>query len=129
MDCGASVRHMRDYRKKTSGKEPEYKAYVCNRYAAGSRDACSSHYINQKALTQVVLTDILCKALWAQNSRESLREQLLAREQSSSMERTGTLQAELTAIGKRLPELDKLIQLPMKIRSWGVSRKVCVSSF
>ena len=46
MDCGASMRYMRDYRKKTSGKEPEYKAYVCNRYASGGKDACSSHYIN-----------------------------------------------------------------------------------
>lgn len=31
MDCGSSMRYMRDYRKKVSEKEPEYKAYVCNR--------------------------------------------------------------------------------------------------
>ena len=30
MDCGSSMRYMRDYRKKVSEKEPEYKAYVCN---------------------------------------------------------------------------------------------------
>ena len=44
---------MRDYRKKVSEKEPEYKAYVCNRYASGGKNACSSHYINQKVLTQI----------------------------------------------------------------------------
>lgn len=98
MDCGSSMRYMRDYRKKVSEKEPEYKAYVCNRYASGGKNACSSHYINQKVLTQIVMTDIRCKAMWAQNSRETLRTQLLAREQSASVERTRTLQAELNAI-------------------------------
>lgn len=34
-DCGASMRYMRDYRKKVSGKEPGCKSYVCNRYASG----------------------------------------------------------------------------------------------
>lgn len=37
--------------------------------------------------------------------------QLLAREQSANVECTRTLQVELNAIGKRLPELDKLILL------------------
>lgn len=64
MDCGASMRYMRDYRKKVSEKEPEYKAYVCNRYASGGKNDCSSHYINQKVLTQIVMTDIRCKAMW-----------------------------------------------------------------
>lgn len=128
MDCGSSMRYMRDYRKKISEKEPEYKAYVCNRYASGGKNACSSHYINQKVLTQIVMTDIRCKAMWAQNSRETLRTQLLAREQSASVERTRTLQAELNAIGKRLPELDKLIQSAYEDKVLGrIPESVCVN--
>ena len=128
MDCGSSMRYMRDYRKKVSEKEPEYKAYVCNRYASGGKNACSSHYINQKVLTQIVMTDIRCKAMWAQNSRETLRTQLLAREQSASVERTKTLQAELNAIGKRLPELDKLIQSAYEDKVLGrIPESVCVN--
>ena len=88
MDCGSSMRYMRDYRKKVSDKEPEYKAYVCNRYASGGKNACSSHYINQKALTQIVLTDIRCKAMWAQNSRDKLREKILAQKESAGREKT-----------------------------------------
>ena len=119
---------LRDYRKKVSAKEPEYKAYVCNRYASGGKNACSSHYINQKVLTQIVMTDIRCKAMWAQNSRETLRTQLLAREQSASVERTRTLQAELNAIGKRLPELDKLIQSAYEDKVLGrIPESVCVN--
>ena len=128
MDCGSSMRYMRDYRKKISEKEPEYKAYVCNRYASGGKNACSSHYINQKVLTQIVMTDIRCKAMWAQNSRETLRTQLLAREQNASAERTRTLQAELNAIGKRLPELDKLIQSAYEDKVLGrIPESVCVN--
>ena len=128
MDCGSSMRYMRDYRKKVSEKEPEYKAYVCNRYASGGKNACSSHYINQKVLTQIVMTDIRCKAMWAQNSRETLRTQLLAREQNASAERTRTLQAELNAIGKRLPELDKLIQSAYEDKVLGrIPESVCVN--
>ena len=110
MDCGSSMRYMRDYRKKVSDKEPEYKAYVCNRYASGGKNACSSHYINQKVLTQIVLTDIRCKAIWAQNSREKLREKILAQKESAGREKLKTLQAELSAIDRRLPELDRLVQ-------------------
>ena len=128
MDCGSSMRYMRDYRKKVSEKEPEYKAYVCNRYASGGKNACSSHYINQKVLTQIVMTDIRCKAMWAQNSRETLRTRLLAREQNASVERTRTLQAELNAIGKRLPELDKLIQSAYEDKVLGrIPESVCVN--
>lgn len=127
MDCGASLRYMRDYRKRTQVAEPEYKAYVCNRYASGGKNACSSHYINQKALVQVVLTDIRCKALWAQNSREALRERILAQKQSASMEKVKTLQVELTALDKRLPELDKLVQAAYEDKVMGrIPENLCV---
>ena len=43
MDCGSSMRYMRDYRKKVSKKEPEYNAYVCNRYASGGKNGHSTH--------------------------------------------------------------------------------------
>ncbi len=71
---------------------------------------------------------IRCKAMWAQNSRETLRTQLLAREQDASAERTRTLQAELNAIGKRLPELDKLIQSAYEDEVLGrIPESVCVN--
>ena len=71
---------------------------------------------------------IRCKAMWAQNSRETLRTQLLAREQNASAERTRTLQAELNAIGKRLPELDKLIQSAYEDKVLGrIPESVCVN--
>ena len=127
MDCGSSMRYMRDYRKKVSDKEPEYKAYVCNRYASGGKNACSSHYINQKVLTQIVLTDIRCKAIWAQNSREKLREKILAQKESAGREKLKTLQAELSAIDRRLPELDRLVQSAYEDKVLGkIPENLCV---
>lgn len=127
MDCGSSMRYMRDYRKKASGKEPEFKSYVCNRYASGGKNACSSHYINQKALTQIVLTDIRCKAMWAQNGREKLREKILAQKESAGREKARTLQAELSAIDRRLPELDRLVQSAYEDKVMGkIPENLCV---
>ncbi len=66
--------------------------------------------------------------MWAQNSRETLRTQLLAREQDASAERTRTLQAELNAIGKRFPELDKLIQSAYEDKVLGrIPESMCVN--
>ena len=42
MDCGSSMWYMRDYRKKVSEKEPEYRAYVCNRYASGGKRSANA---------------------------------------------------------------------------------------
>ncbi len=109
LDCGASMRYMRDYRKKVSGKEPEFKSYVCNRYASGSKNACSSHYINQKVLEQVVLLDIRIKAMLAQNDSTSLKEKIRKQKQSADAEQLQSLQATLTAVEKRLKELEKLV--------------------
>lgn len=65
----------------------------------------------------VVLTDIRCKAMWVQNSREKLRERILAQKESAGREKARTLQAELSAINRRLQELDRpaLMRLVQKI--------------
>ena len=110
-----------------SGKEPEYKAYVCNRYASGGKDACSSHYINQKALAHVVLLDIRSKSMWAQFGRAEIREKLLAQKESAGREKTKTLQAELSAIDRRLPELDRLVQSAYEDKVLGkIPENLCV---
>ena len=110
MDCGSAMRYMRDYRKKTSGKEPEFKAYVCNRYASGGKLACSSHYINQRVLVDIVLLDIRLKSMWAQNNPEGLKEKIRRQKNSANAEQLRTLQATLAAAEKRLTELEKLVQ-------------------
>ena len=51
-----------------------------------------------------------CWWIWAQNSRGKLRKKILAQKESAGREKLKTLQAELGAIDRRLPELDRLVQ-------------------
>ncbi|MCD8314314.1 MAG: hypothetical protein LUD44_01535 [Firmicutes bacterium] len=44
---------IRDYRKRKTKLEPEYKDYIRNRYISGGKQACSCNYISQKLLAQV----------------------------------------------------------------------------
>ena len=128
MDCGSSLRYMRDYRKTTSGKEPEFKSYVCNRYAIGGKDACSTHYINQKALVAVVLADIRSKAILAQGNREALKERILNMKKTSNEEKTSLLKTEMTVLEKRLAELEKLIQAAYEDKVMGrIPEGVCIN--
>ena len=114
--------------KTTSGKEPEFKSYVCNRYAIGGKDACSTHYINQKALVAVVLTDIRSKAILAQKNREALKERILAMKKTSNEEKTSLLKTELTANDERLAELEKLIQAAYEDKVMGrIPESVCIN--
>ena len=78
-------------------------------------------------MTQIVLTDIRCKAMWAQNSREKLREKILAQKESAGREKLRTLQAELSAIDRRLPELDRLVQSAYEDKVLGkIPENLCV---
>ena len=125
MDCGSSFRFVREYR--TKRKASEYKAYACNRFMSGGKIACSSHYINEKALVAVVLTDIRNKAFFAQQSREALKERILAKKESANAERANTLKAELSALDKRLAELEKLIQAAYEDKVMGrIPESVCI---
>lgn len=112
MDCGSSMRYQRDYRSRkrhADGHFGEFKAYTCNRYMSGGKAVCSSHYINYKTLTQLLLLDIRAKAMLAQKSPATLREKILAQKNAASLEQTKTLRATLAALDKRLAELDKLV--------------------
>ena len=112
MDCGSSMRILKDYRSRkrhTDGHYGSYKAYMCNRYGCGGKAACSSHYINCNTLTKLLLLDIRAKAMLAQNSPTALREKILAQKNAANLEQTKALQATLAALDKRLAELDNLV--------------------
>lgn len=112
MDCGSSMRILKDYRSKkrhADGHYGSYKAYMCNRYGCGGKAACSIHYINYKTLTELLLLGIRYKAMLAQNSPAALKDKILAQKNAAGLEQTKTLQTMLSALDKRLAELDKLV--------------------
>ena len=75
-----------------------------------------------------MLTDIRSKAILAQRNREALKERILAMKKTSSEEKTSLLKTELTAIEKRLAELEKLIQSAYEDKVMGrIPESVCVN--
>ncbi len=109
MDCKSPMRRYRDSRKHKDGSYGTYQGYACNRYAAGGKNACSGHIINQRVLVELLLLDIHAKAMLAQNSPAALKEKILAQKNAASMEQTKALRATLAAVDKRLAELEKLV--------------------
>lgn len=112
MDCSGSMRYQKDYRSRkrhADGHYGTFRAYTCNRYMSGGKTVCTSHYINYKVLTELLLLDIRYKAALAQNAPAALREKILAQKNAANLEQTKTLRATLAALEKRLVELDKLV--------------------
>ncbi len=112
MDCGSSMRILKDYRSRNRHADRHlgmYKAYTCNRYMCGGKVACSAHYINHKTLTALLLMDIRYKAMLAQNSPDTLRARILEHRNAASQEQANTLRVNLAVLDKRLSELDKLV--------------------
>ena len=127
MDCGGAMRFSTDYRKRKNGKPSEYKAYLCNRYMSGGRQACSPHYINQRLLVELVTLDIRAKAIFAQNNPDELKAKLLNKREAASVEQTKAMQTALTALDKRLAELEKLVQAVYEDKVMGrIPEAICV---
>lgn len=126
-DCGTSMRHYKDGRKRKDGSPSAYQSYACGRYVSGGRSVCSAHIMNQRVLTELVLLDIRYKAMLAQNSSAALKERILAQKNAASMEQTKTRRATLTALDKRLAELDKLVVSTYEDKVKGaIPEAVCV---
>ena len=112
MHCSGSMRYQKDYRSRkrhADGHYGTFRAYTCNRYMSGGKAVCTSHYINYRVLTELLLLDIRYKAALAQNAPAALREKILAQKNAANLEQTKTLRATLAALEKRLVELDKLV--------------------
>ncbi|MDE6589112.1 MAG: recombinase family protein, partial [Oscillospiraceae bacterium] len=107
MDCKSPMRRYWDSRKHKDGSHGTYQGYVCNRYAAGGKTACSAHVINQRVLIELLLIDIRFKAALAQNQPDALKEKIMAQKNAAGMEQRRTLQSTMDALDKRLTELEK----------------------
>lgn len=76
---------------------------------SGDKAVCTSHYINYKVLTELLLLNIRYKVMLAQNSPDVLKECIMTQKNTASVEQTKALRATLTALDKWLAELDKLV--------------------
>lgn len=110
-DCGTKM-HIKYNNTRHSRKGPRIyyrENFSCGAYSKFGKRACSSHYIQLKVLTQIVLEDIRSKMQMVSVDEKQAREEFLKRsEQISSRERKAD-QKRLNQAKRRLVELDKLI--------------------
>ena len=129
MDCGSLMCHHADNHKCKDGTpvRSTYESYLCGRYCAGGKSACTAHTMNQKVLIEVVLSDIRMKAEQARSDPDSLISRIQAQRRAASAEQMKQTKSLLTAVEKRLAELGKLIQSIYEDKVMGrIPEAVCI---
>lgn len=110
-DCGTKM-HIKYNNTRHSRKGPRIhyrENFSCGAYSKFGQRACSSHYIQLKILTQIVLEDIRSKMQTLSVDEKQAREEFLKRNGEISSRERKTDQKRLNQAKRRLSELDKLI--------------------
>ena len=106
-DCGAKIK-LNGHAKKADGSVNYF--YVCGTYARCGANACSTHYISQKQIEKIVLTDILAKARYVIESEEDARQEFLKRKETDGTKRLNDARQQLAKCQARLAEVKMMMQ-------------------
>lgn len=127
MDCGFAMRHQTERHKRKNGNIVTYESYLCGNYSRSGRVACSTHSIYIKPLTEVVLADIRTKAKMVQLNEAAMVRQLISKLQRRDEQEIAAVDTSITAIRKRLVQLEKLIQSTYEDKvSGSIPETICV---
>ena len=83
---------------------------MCGNYGRSGKVACSSHYISEEALREIVLRDIKEKAHLVACDCDKLVENILRLKEKESKSRLASYEQDLTATAARVHELERLMQ-------------------
>jgi len=98
------------YYKLASGEKVPLIAYNCSTYGVKGNTACTSHYILERDLSEIVIADIREKAGEVLQDEAAARERFYAIKAQSNGTRLNADRNALKKVNKRLAELDKLTQ-------------------
>lgn len=129
-DCGTKM-HIKYNNTRHSRKGPRIyyrENFSCGAYSKFGQRACSSHYIQLKILTKIVLEDIRSKMQLVSVDEKQAREEFLKRNGEISSRERKADQKRLNQAKRRLSELDKLIASVYEDKvSERISEEVCFS--
>ncbi len=129
-DCGTKM-HIKYNNTRHSRKGPRVyyrENFSCGAYSKFGQRACSSHYIQLKILTKIVLEDIRSKMQMVSVDEKKAREEFLKRNGEISSRERKTDQKRLNQAKRRFLELDKLIASVYEDKvSERISEEVCFS--
>ena len=106
-DCGAKVK-LNGHAKRADGSVNYF--YVCGTYARCGSGTCSTHYISQKQIEKIVLTDILAKARYVIESEDEARQEFLKRKEADGTKFLDDARKQLAKHQSRLAELKVMTQ-------------------
>ena len=110
-DCGYRLARTGTYYDvKATGERKLLIAYNCGTFANKGKTACTSHYILESALKELVIADIREKAGEVLQDENTARERFYTIKAQTSGTRLNTDRNTLKKVGKRLAELEKLLQ-------------------
>jgi hypothetical protein len=110
-DCGYKlVRTNSYYTVKATGERKNITAYNCAIYSRKGKTACSSRYISESALTEVVLDKIHELAEEILTNENTVRERYFTLKTQTDGAKLKSVKNELKKVTKRLAELDTLLK-------------------
>ena len=110
-DCGYKMqRKSTYYTVRGTGERKVIYGYNCGTYTRTGKTACTTHYISENDLTELVIADIRNKAVGVLKDENAARQRFYALKSQASGTQIKHDKNALRDINKRLAELDKLIQ-------------------
>lgn len=128
-DCGTKM-HIKYNNTRHSRKGPRIyyrENFSCGAYSKFGKRACSSHYIQLKILTQIVLEDIRSKMQMVSVDEKQAREEFLKHCEEISAKESKANEKRMSQTKRRAAELDRLISSVYKDKVVGkIPEDVCI---
>ena len=106
-DCGAKMK-LNGHAKKKDGSVNYF--YACGTYSRCGASTCTTHYISQKQIEKIVLTDILAKARYVIENEEEARQEFLRRKETEGTKHLDDARQQLAKCQSRLADLKVMTQ-------------------
>lgn len=106
-DCGAKMK-LNGHAKKKDGSVNYF--YACGTYSRCGASTCTTHYISQKQIEKIVLTDILAKARYVIENEEEARQEFLRRKETEGTKHLDDARQQLVKCQSRLADLKVMTQ-------------------
>lgn len=108
--CGCKLKGVRDSRRRAHDPSRLWSAYKCGTYSVGGVGACTTHYITEETLVELLKQDIQVHAEQILLDEDRVRRDLLSRK-SQEIDYEGVAKKQrLKDATKRISELDQIIE-------------------
>ncbi len=128
-DCGTKM-HIKYNNTRHSRKGPRIyyrENFSCGAYSKFGKRACSSHYIQLKILTKIVLEDIRSKMQMVSVDEKQAREEFLKHCEEISAKESKAIEKRMSQAKRRTAELDRLISSVYEDKVVGkIPEDVCI---